>query len=176
MVMQRRADVRNLVAGYEDVDRHLVTRLGVDTSVSPVNREGEAEIDKTAEDMRTLWIDVDGQQERHKEWRAVVQESHVERFPDCPVEGPDTVMHLLKHEMWCREHHIDRRDRTYHELETLTEVIMLGGAYDQLKMPSLISFEKVSRRLQLDVEAHAEVGQAPSWKMARYLQWGVDTH
>ena len=44
----------------------------------------------------------------------------------------------------------------------------LGGTCDQLKMPSLMSFEKVCRRLQLIVEAHAEVGQAPSWKMARY--------
>ena len=65
--------------------------------VGPVNREGETEIEKTAEDVRTLWIDVDGQQERYKEWRALVQERYVERYPDCPLEGPDTVMHLLKH-------------------------------------------------------------------------------
>ena len=43
--MQRRADVRNWVAGYEEV-RHLATRLGVDTPESPVNREDEAEIEK----------------------------------------------------------------------------------------------------------------------------------
>ena len=60
------------------------------------------------------------------------------------------------------------------DLETLTEVIMLVGTCDQLKMPSLMSFERVCRRLQLIVEAHAEVGQAPSWKMARYLN-GVST-
>ena len=89
-------------------------------------------------------------------------------------------MHLLKHmlrfggsprgwlEIWCREYHIGRKDRTYHELETWTEVIMLGGAYDQLNMTSLMSVEKVSRRLQLIVEAHAEVGQATSWKTTRY--------
>ena len=65
--------------------------------MGPVNREGETEIEKTAEDVRTLWIDVDGQQERYKEWRALVQERYVERYPDCPLEGPDTVMHLLKH-------------------------------------------------------------------------------
>ena len=112
------------MAGYEDVDRNLATRLGVDTPVSPSNREGEAEIEKTAEDVRTLWIDVDGQLGRHKEWRAVVQENHVERYPECPLEGPDTVMRILKHmlrfggsprgwlEMWCREHHMDRKDRT----------------------------------------------------------------
>ena len=76
--------------------------------------------------------------------------------------------------MWCREHHTDRKDQTYHELETLTEVIMLGGTFDQLTMPPLMSFEKVCRRLQLIVEAHAEVGQAPSWKMARYHN-GVST-
>ena len=80
VAMQRDADVKNWVVGYADVDTNLATRLGVDTPVSPVNREGEAEIEKTTEDVRTLWIDVDGQQERHKEWRAVVQESYVERY------------------------------------------------------------------------------------------------
>ena len=131
------------MARYEDVDRNLETHGGVDTPMSPVNREGEAAIEKTAEDVRTLWIDVDG------DWRAVVQESYVERFHDCSLEGPDIVVHLLKHmlrfggsprgwsDMWCREHHIDRKDRTCQELETLTEVIMLGGAYDQLRMPRL---------------------------------------
>ena len=131
-------------SGHDDADKQLASRRGVGTSASPVNREGEAEVDKAAEDVRTLWIDVDGQQERHKEWRAVVQESYVERYHDCPLEGPDTVLHLLKRmlrfgerrgeglprgwlEMWCRERHVDGKDRTYHELETLTEVIMLGG-------------------------------------------------
>ena len=58
--MQRRADVNNSVTGYEDVDRNLATRLGVVTPASPVNREGVAEVDEDAEDVRTLWIDVDG--------------------------------------------------------------------------------------------------------------------
>ena len=56
------------------------------------------------------------------------------------------------------------KDRTYHELETLTEFIMLGGVYDELNMPSLMGFEEVSQRLQLIVEARVEVSQAPSWK------------
>ena len=63
----------------------------------------------------------------------------------------------------------DRKDQTYHEPETLTEVVMPGGTHDQLNMPLLMSFEKVSQRLQVIVEAHAEVGQASSWKMARYF-------
>ena len=48
---------------------------------------------------------------------------------------------------------------------------MWSGAYDQLNMPSLMSFEKV----ELIVEAHAEVGQAQSWKISRYYN-GVNTH
>ena len=132
-----------------------------------------AEIEKTAEDVKTLWIDVDGKQERHNEWRAVVQESYVERHLDSPV-GPDCCEHMLRFggsprgwlEMWCREHYVDRKDRTYHELETLTEITMLGGAYDQLNMPSLMSFKKVSRRLQLIVEG--------PWRVARYNN-GVST-
>ena len=55
--------------------------------VSFVNREGESEVDKAAEDVRTLWIDVDGQQERHTEWCAVVQENYVKRYPDCLLEA-----------------------------------------------------------------------------------------
>ena len=58
-----------------DVDRNLATRLCVDTPVGPINREGEAV------------VDVNGQLERHKEWRAVVQESYAERCPDCPMQG-----------------------------------------------------------------------------------------
>ena len=183
VVLQRRTDLWNKVDGHAELVKQLATGLGVDTPVTPVHRDGETEVDKTAEDARTSWIDVDAQQERHKAWRSVVQERYVERHHDCELEGPDTVMHLLKHmmrfrgsprgwiEMWCREHHTDRKDRTCHELETLTEVLLLGGTCDQLKMPSLMSFEKVCRRVQLIVEAFAEVGQAPSWKMARYYKW-----
>ena len=98
----------------------------------------------------------------------MMQESYVERYHDCPREVSDTVLHLLKHmlrfggsprglfEVWCREHQVGRKDQTCHELETLTEVVMLGGADDQ-----------VSRRLQLITKMHAEVGYAPSRKMAR---------
>ena len=55
------ADIRKLTADFEDVDRKRTTRLGVDTSVDPVNREDETEIEQTARDVRTAWIDVDGQ-------------------------------------------------------------------------------------------------------------------
>ena len=98
-----------------------------------------------------------------------------------PLEGPDAVLHLLKHMLRFGGSRLfrkvvprtsrgseDRKDRTCHKLETMTEVIMPDGAYDQLNMKSLMSCKKESRRLQHIVEAHAEVGQAPSWKMARY--------
>ena len=145
VVLQRRTDLGNKVDGHAELVKHLATRLGVDTPVTPVHRDGETEVDKTAEDVRTSLIDVDAEQEWHKSWRSVVQERYVERHHDCELEGPDTVMHLLEHmmrfggsprgwiERWCREHHTDRKDRTYHELETLTEVILLGGMWDQLK-------------------------------------------
>ena len=114
------------MAGHDDADEHLATRLGVGTPASVVNREWEAEVDKAAEHVRTLWIDVDGPQERHKEWRVVVKESFVECYHGFPLERPDTVLHLLKHklrfgesprgllDMWCREHHVDRKDQTHH--------------------------------------------------------------
>ena len=43
VVLQRRTDLRNWVDGHEDADGYLVTQLGV---ASPVDREGEAEVDK----------------------------------------------------------------------------------------------------------------------------------
>ena len=35
VVMQRRADLKYWVDGYEDVDRHLETQLGIDTPENP---------------------------------------------------------------------------------------------------------------------------------------------
>ena len=131
LVLQRRADLRSWVGGHAELDMQLATRLGVDTRATPVQRNGEAELDKTTEDIKDL-VDRRG-------CPAGAAQEVAFRGPGCLLDGPDTEMHLLKQmlrfggsprgwlEMWCREHHIDRKDRAYHELQTLTEDIMLGG-------------------------------------------------
>ena len=56
VVLQRRTDLRNKVDGHAELVKQLATRLGVDTPVTPVHRDGETEVDKTAEDARTSWM------------------------------------------------------------------------------------------------------------------------
>ena len=55
-------------------------------------------------------------------------------------------------------------DRTAHEVRSLVEALWLGGCYDLLNMPSLMSFEAIGRLLQTMVEAYANSGAgAPDW-------------
>ncbi len=54
--------------------------------------------DATAgDDARTLEVDYDEQGERFKEWRKVMTEVREYSFSDWPLEGPMTVLHLVKH-------------------------------------------------------------------------------
>ena len=134
----------------------------------------------TGDDLRTLWVDHDNHGKRWKEWRAVAHECTEEVGPDAPLDGPGSTLHLLRHmerfggnprlwlESWSREVNLHRGDRTFHELSVLVEALLLGGCYDQLNLSALQSFEKISRRIQIIIEAH-KPGQAPSWQMARYL-------
>ena len=133
------------------------------------------------EDSRTLWVDYDMHQERFKDWRSVVKESKEMRWSDFPVDGPCTTLHLMKHmervggsprqwmQEFAREHRLDRGDRVFHELGNLVEVRHLGGCYDQVNMAGLAAFEKVSRRLQVIIDAYSTTqGGGPNWKMAKY--------
>ena len=53
-------------------------------------------------------------------------------------------------------------------MTVLTEALWLGGTHDQLNLPCLQSFEKISRRIQTIIEAHRG-GQGANWKMSKYL-------
>ena len=144
-------------------------------------RTGAATGGGAVDDLRTLWLDWDEHGERFKTWRAVVKESREEGLRDSPVPGPDTTLHLMKHmernggdpRRWLaeflRERRIDRGDRVYHEATNLAEVMALAGSFDQLNLPGLACFEKLSRRLQAVIDAYSgAAGSGPNWKMARF--------
>ncbi|CAK0901765.1 unnamed protein product, partial [Prorocentrum cordatum] len=99
-----------------------------------------------AEDLRACWIDVDETGSRFKEWRKVVQESTQEVFSDSSLRGPpacpEVCRKMYRHggtpeiwfQEWCEETGISRRDRAYHEVQTLIECLCLAGTYDQVNM------------------------------------------
>ena len=135
---------------------------------------------RDAEDVRTLWVLYDEQNERYRSWRQLVQDSSVHTFKDWPHQGPQTTLHTLKHflrhggepkawmELWLRKHSVSSTDRVAHELRTLVDIVWLGGTYDQLNVASLASFESAVRRIQTIVEAFANsAGGAPQWDHAR---------
>ena len=102
---------------------------------------GEEAVD---EDLRTLWIDRDDQGQRFKEWKKVCSESSEERQAVSPVAGPPsclTVCKQMQHHggnpklwmhLWMKELGASGKDRLYHEVATLVEILYQGGTYDQL--------------------------------------------
>ena len=48
-------------------------------------------------DVRTLWVDTDAQNARHKPWRSVVQESYHASYPGSPAAGPSSLMYIPGH-------------------------------------------------------------------------------
>ncbi|CAK0906248.1 unnamed protein product, partial [Prorocentrum cordatum] len=133
------------------------------------------------EDLRTCWIDTDETGARFKEWRKVVQESTQEIFSDSSIRGPPACLEICRKmyrhggtpkmwfQEWCKEQGVTRKDRAYHEVQTLIEVLYLAGTYDQLNMGALASLEVVSRRLLQYVEAYAHGAENANWGAAKHL-------
>ena len=119
-----------------------------------------------AEDARTLAVEYDDQGERFKLWRDVCRECREYAYPDWPHEGPQSVLHLIKHmhkhggspklwlQSWARFKGIQENDRVMHEMRALMEVLEHGGCYDQLNLTSLACMESVGRRVQSIVDAY----------------------
>ena len=169
----------------------LVCRRGVWARVAltprgaaPVVKKKVEKIEKpeteALEDLRTLWVDHDSHGKRWKEWKAVCHECSEDVAEDAPLDGPGSTLHLMRYmerfggnprlwlDTWSRDVSLHKSDRTYHELSVLTEVMLIGGSFDQINLSALQSFEKVARRVQIIIEAHRP-GQAPQWQMAKYL-------
>ena len=133
------------------------------------------------DDVRTLWVDTDSQGARHKPWKAVVEECTEEAWRDSPHEGANTLFHLMKQMLkyggtprqwlteYLRDRKIEKSDRTYHELVALIDAIEYAGCIDQINLPSLVSMERLARRIATIVDAYGNVG-APNWKMAKHYE------
>lgn len=129
-------------------------------------------------EVRTLWVDFDEHGERFKRWRDVVKESFTPVFPETPLEGPSTALHLIKHaerhggdprlwlQLWTRSKHIEQTDRAYHEMKVLCDALYYGGTFDQLNIPALMSMETICRRVQAIVDAYSNPSR-PSWENAK---------
>ena len=72
-------------------------------------------------------------------------------------------------QQWCQEKQISQRDRVYHEISALTEIVYQAGCYDALNMGALACIEVAMRRLISIIEAHANNPQMPDWGNARYF-------
>lgn len=135
-----------------------------------------------AEDARTLAVEYDDQGERFKLWRDVCRECREYAYPDWPHEGPQSVLHLIKHmhkhggspklwlQSWARFKGIQENDRVMHEMRALMEVLEHGGCYDQLNLTSLASMESVGRRVQSIVDAYnSGSSTSPDWGAAKII-------
>ena len=173
------------VADYADRRRALFGGLRMPGSGEMPELAGKSKeaADKRADDdqdgeVRTLWVDFDEHGERFKRWRDVVKESFTPVFPETPLEGPTTALHLIKHaerhggdprlwlQLWTRSKHIEQTDRVYHEMKVLCDALYYGGTFDQLNIPALISMETICRRVQAIVDAYSNPSR-PSWENAK---------
>ena len=151
-------------------------RARMSTEDAPAGTGEEA----VEEDLRTLWIDRDDQGQRFKEWKKVCLESSEERQADSPVAGPPSCLTLCKQvqhhggnpklwmHLWMKELGVSGKDRLFHEVTTLVEILHQGGTYDQLNVGAVASLEIASRRLIAIVEATSKLLDSPNWETARH--------
>ena len=131
-------------------------------------------------DARTLMVDYDSHGYRHKEWRELLHEIKEYQYADWPLEGPGTVVHMVRHMfkyggdsrqwlmLWSRHRGLVDGDRVMHELRVLVDILWYGGSYDQLNLGSLVCMEVAARRIQAVVDAYSAGGTgAPDWGNAR---------
>lgn len=119
------------------------------------------------EDARTLSVLFDDHGDRWRDWKNAVSRSDENFYEDWPLEGPRTVLWLMKHvdrtgssptswyNRFLSEARISATDRSAYELQTMARMIELAACYDQLNLPSLACFEVLARRWQLLLDANS---------------------
>ena len=168
--------------GPETLGETLKKKLGVDPADKPGKPEPEVEAidEEEADDVRTPYLEYDDQKKRYTEWRRVIQECTIERYPDfpiaCPASSVDVCTHMLRHggspklwmQQWCQDKGMTQRDCTYHELAVLIEILYQAGTYDALNLGALACIEVTVRRLiSIIKKTHAGGAQNPDWGNAR---------
>ncbi|CAK0829362.1 unnamed protein product, partial [Prorocentrum cordatum] len=114
-------------------------------------------------DFGACWVDVGETGSRFEEWRKVAQESAQVCRKMCRSGGAPKICF----QGWCKETGILRRDRAYHEAQTLPECLRLAGASDQLKLGALASLEVVAGGLPRCTEACARGADRANWGAAK---------
>jgi hypothetical protein len=78
---------------------------------------------------------------------------------------------------WSREHGVSSKDRTWHEMTLLCQVLVLATTYDALNVGGLASLEAIARRVAAITEAlRGGPGAAPRWEASRFIMGSVDPY
>ena len=109
----------------------------------------------------------------------VCEQLSEETFSDWPdAEGVSSVLsfcnHIERHsqsptawfEQWCGSVGIANSDRVYHEAAPLMQALEWGACYDQVNVSSLFSFEILSRRMQVILQAYHSNPGRPTYEHA----------
>ena len=107
------------------------------------------------------------QTERWRDWRSAACQSDESYYEDWPLEGPRTMMWLMRHiertggspmqwyHKFLAESRMSSTDRSAYELQVLARCLELAASYDQLNLPTLACFEVLARRWQLLLDANS---------------------
>ena len=135
-------------------------------------------------------VEWDEQGARFKPFRQAVAESSDIALEDgCEVRGGLTCLHMCRRfvqhggdpKTWLlafsREHGIGARDRTHHELASLTQCLWLAGTYDAVNLGGLVSLEVIARRIAAISEAYRNApGGQPRWETSKYISGTADPY
>jgi hypothetical protein len=180
-VMEVQKSLKDFVDEPEKQERTMNREKFKEAQAAGSSPKGEP-AEEATEEIRTLPVSFDAHGERHRLWREVANSVESDVFPDWPLEGPRTMMWLVK--FWSRqgggpvawlEKHLQTEsysvsDRSVHELRALAEVIEMAGTYDQLNLAALASFELLARRWQLILAAHSKNPSSPDYDGSEYFE------
>ena len=162
-----------------DVPKTALATVSPKAAVSAQEVTGGA---ATAEDERTMRIDVDEHCEIWKPWRNVVRESFTRSWgKEWDLEGPPSCLEMSRHfdrhggdprlwlSLFMTDKGLKRGDRLYHELVTLIDALYYAGSVDCLNVGGLLSLEVLARRVETIVEALRDGVDRANWGTAGYL-------